>query len=54
MTARQAAKYLGYSLSRLYKLANEKKIKSYKPVAGGKNAKIFFCKQDLNEFIFGK
>lgn len=43
----ESAKYLGFSKSRMYKMAEKQEIPSYKP--NGKN--VFFAREDLNDWI---
>ncbi|MGN1255036.1 MAG: excisionase family DNA-binding protein [Prevotella sp.] len=43
----EAACYLGFSKSRMYKMAERREVPSYKP--NGKN--VFFAREDLNNWI---
>lgn len=47
LTIDEAAAYLGFSKSRMYKMAEHKEITSYKP--NGKN--VYFARVDLDEWI---
>lgn len=47
LTIDEAAAYLGFSKSRMYKMAEHKEITSYKP--NGKN--VYFARVDLDDWI---
>jgi excisionase family DNA binding protein len=47
LTVKEAAEYLNISVSHLYKLTSEGKIKHYKPTGG----RLYFFQGDLNDFI---
>lgn len=49
LTIQEAAKYLGYKVSTLYKMNSEGKIPSYNPTKG----KVVYSKQELDEWIKG-
>ncbi len=43
----EAASYLGFSKSRMYKMAEKREVPSYKP--NGKN--VFFAREELNDWV---
>ena len=47
LTTAEAAKYLGFKLSYLYKLTADNKIPFYKPTGGS----IYFCRQELVDWV---
>lgn len=49
LTIQEAAKYLGYKVSTLYKMNSEGKIPFYNPTKG----KVLYSKQELDEWIKG-
>ena len=51
LTVKQAAEFTGYTKAYLYKLIHLKKIPYYKPDTG-RPGKVFFCKEELQDFIF--
>ncbi len=50
LTIQEAADYLGFSKSHLYKLTAQNKIHHYKP----QGKMIYFNKMELNEWVYGK
>ncbi len=48
LTVNQAAKYMGMSVSQLYKLTSQKKIAHSKP----NNKTLYFTKAALNQYAF--
>lgn len=49
LTISEAAKYLGYKVSTLYKMNSEGKIPFYNPTKG----KVLYSKHELDEWIKG-
>ena len=51
MTAQEAAAYLGFTISSLYVKCSRKQIPYYKPERGGKRGKLYFRREELDEWI---
>lgn len=51
LTPREAAEYLGVSVSLVYQLAEERRIVHYRLGGAGKRGRLFFLTSDLDDFL---
>ena len=51
LTPKQAAEYLGVSLSMIYQLAEERRITHFRVGGKGKRGKLLFLPRDLDDFL---
>jgi excisionase family DNA binding protein len=51
LTPKQAAEYVGISLSMIYQLAEERRITHFRVGGKGKRGKLLFLPGDLDDFL---